>query len=77
MSAFNVSGDIEMTLFITALLVILLSLIVSDLFAGTGYTLRFFKRVWEAFAFMVFCAGLFIYCVWGWIRGKKPTNIFN
>lgn len=64
-------------LILTTIFVIVATFIMADLLADTGYTVRFCKRMWELFAFTVFVIGLAVYCIWCWMRGKQPTNIFN
>lgn len=38
---------------------------------------RVLTRIWELFAFFMMVIALSIYCLWCWIRGKKPENIFQ
>ncbi len=64
-------------IFLIAMLVVLISVIIADLFAGTYYSLRFLERAGQLFAFAIGVGALTIYCIWCWIRGKQHTNIFN
>lgn len=65
------------TLILTTLFVIVATLIMADLLANTEYTVRFLDRAGQLFAFAIGVGALAIYCLWCWIRGKQPTNIFT